>query len=919
MILLYSAFWFYLGFTWAGIIDLLHVGVVLVSAKILKSNKFSLALTVMAVASSLVIATHAYMHGLTSGYPAIFFVVLVALVVFRPYNLKLWPILVGIVLVTVFVAVLSTLSTDKVMYPLQHPFNRVILLANLLSSLSVVILMLINYRHRTTKIEKQLFQNQQLLQGVFNSSPNAHLFLGKDGRVVFRNTVSAENASNFFEKKVRVGDDIATITALSIFSHITEVYNTALQGKNNARSIELIRGNELRYFQVNANPVYGLKHEINGVFLIIADITKQHTDQLNLKRLALVAESTDNAVIITDVQGKIEWVNKGFERISEYTLDEVIGKIPGHLLQGPGTDPATVKQIREDLAKQKPIEVEILNYTKSKKPYWLNMSIQPVVNEEGELINFIAIERDITDEKEAREALAESQALLNAINQNIKDGIYRSTWEGKLIYANPTFRHLFGIEDDQHLSDINVKDLYAEVPVRGEFLQKLTRDGFVENAEYHLSTLTGHTFWGAISAQVTTTEDGSKIIDGSIRDITEVRKARQELIIAKEKAEEASKAKADFLSTMSHEIRTPMNAVIGMTELLLMEQPRQDQMEHLEILKFSGQNLLNLINDILDYSKIEAGKIDLEEEETNLMTIARGILQGLRPKAEEKGIALNLQVSENIPSYVIADGTRISQILSNLIGNAVKFTEEGSVTLNIDVQNLSKERVDVLFEVIDTGIGIPQEKQDLVFEQFSQANSSITRKYGGTGLGLSITKRLLELMNSHIQLESEEGKGSKFFFTISLKRIKGDSQLKSADINTQAEVTRYHQFKNVKVLVVEDNPINTKLAIRFLGKWGVEADTAENGRIAVDMATDNKYDIIFMDLQMPVLNGYEATKEIRTFDQETPILALTASALLDVQMKVREVGMNDSVIKPINPKELNRKIKRYVNRSQWVG
>lgn len=399
--------------------------------------------------------------------------------------------------------------------------------------------------------------------------------------------------------------------------------------------------------------------------------------------------------------------------------------------------------------------------------------------------------------------------------------------------------------------------------------------------------------------------------------ITEQKEVKEELI----RAEQAAIAKANFLSTMSHEIRTPMNAVLGFTTILL-QNARKDQIEYLKMIKYSGDNLLVLINDILDFSKIEAGKIDFEKVDFNIKELIYNIKGALIEKARKKGILLKVSLDDKLPEMVMGDPVRLGQILTNLASNAVKFTETGKVVISATVVSQSYEcnSMDIVFEVKDTGIGIAKEKQELIFESFTQASSETSRKYGGTGLGLAISKRLIELQGSSIHLDSKPGKGSRFSFHLNMDFSASYSVIPAyVDVNEPKLLNvQENALKGLRILIVDDNKINVLLVKQFFKLWNIESDKAENGLIALEKVKQTNYDLVLMDLQMPVMDGYEATREIRKLKgkyRELPIIALTASAVGDVKAEVLKSGMNDYISKPFNPETLFNKIDFYTKKS----
>jgi signal transduction histidine kinase len=375
---------------------------------------------------------------------------------------------------------------------------------------------------------------------------------------------------------------------------------------------------------------------------------------------------------------------------------------------------------------------------------------------------------------------------------------------------------------------------------------------------------------------------------------------------AKEEAELGLKVKSEFLSTMSHEIRTPLNSVIGMTHFMLRESPRPDQKEHLDALLFSANNLLAIVNDVLDFSTIEEGKILFNNGPVDLVSIVQRIMAGYKAGANNPNIDFIVDIDPRVPELVSSDQTRLSQVIGNLVNNAVKFTAAGHVKTGVKQLSRTEKMVTLKIFVEDTGIGIPADKQELIFERFTQVDSSASRVFSGTGLGLTICKRILELQNIELLLESELGKGSTFYFVHSYTILKD----KLPQVNSAAEASL--PLSGVHILVVEDNPMNILVVQNFLKRWGATSDVAHNGAEALEKLDSSRHRIVLMDLHMPVMDGYEATRQIRANKESIPIVALTASVALDVENEVFAIGINEIVIKPFVPDHLLRVILSFV-------
>ncbi|XDD47503.1 ATP-binding protein [Leptospira sp. WS39.C2] len=387
----------------------------------------------------------------------------------------------------------------------------------------------------------------------------------------------------------------------------------------------------------------------------------------------------------------------------------------------------------------------------------------------------------------------------------------------------------------------------------------------------------------------------------------ELNDSLRELLLAKEKAEKAAHSRSLFLSSMSHEIRTPINSIIGFTSLLLDDNPKEEQKNFLSMIDFSSKNLLVIINDILDFNRMEAGKVEIELIPFPFNALISNIYHSMDLNAKEKNLTLQLELDNKLPHYLVGDPTRLTQILFNLLSNAIKFTNKGEILFKIQLLENLSDQVKIKFSIKDTGIGIPIDKQEIIFEHFTQVDSSISRKFGGTGLGLSIVKKLIDLFGTTISLTSKEGEGSEFTFSMSFP-ISQVIPKSNEHLTSQTDV---ELRKNKIVLVVDDNELNLKVAYQFVKKCGYECKLASNGKEALQFLETDPISLVLMDLQMPDWDGFVTTQKIREKEIYTPIVALTADVSFDISNRVKESGFVDIIFKPFQPQDLIEKIEQY--------
>ncbi|WP_187261794.1 response regulator [Pontibacter beigongshangensis] len=505
-------------------------------------------------------------------------------------------------------------------------------------------------------------------------------------------------------------------------------------------------------------------------------------------------------------------------------------------------------------------------------------------------------------------------ALLHETEKLAKTGSWEYEPLTKRFICSKNINRLLNIPHGQKIQHFHTLLPYLSVESRAlvqeSWNQILSQERKKMNHELQLTGI-HESKWVRLNAKPV--YDGTSVIKiiGIIQDITETKKHEAQLLADKAKAEQSNMVKSEFVSVLSHEVRTPLNAIMGLTHLLLQEESIVGKNKaNLESIHFSSQNMLGLINNTLDYSRIEAGKIELEKVNFHLKDLLRDIHRSLLPKATEKQLKFDLSFDIKTPAVVAGDPSRLTQILNNLTSNAIKFTATGCVKLSVDVVYQSNNEWVLEFSVADTGMGIPEDRQHLIFESFTQANTAINRQYGGTGLGLTITKRLVELHKGSIKVKSSPGQGSEF--SVFLRFVKPNPTLVTLKSNSTTE-SQNTGLKDTKILVIDDNSFNKMVAKQLLIKWQAEVDTADDGVDALEKVKEANYDLILMDLYMPIMDGFEAISELRQRGYQMPIVALTANASEEEKNKVLALGGNDYLTKPFIPQVLYNKLVQQIN------
>ena len=769
----------------------------------------------------------------------------------------------------------------------------------------------INSRDITERkhMEAELRSSETSLKALFEEAPDAHYLNDAQGIFLDGNRASEEltgykreelRGQSFLTLDLIAAHDREKMAALIpvCLHQATGPFEVVLNRKDGRRAIAEIRT---------------IPFHIKGQTLVLGvarDITDRKRAEAVVRELAAIVEHSNDAIIGKTLDGVVTSWNASAERTYGYTAEEMIGRSIAALIPaGHETELATLlARIR---AGEHIRHLETVRVRKDGGRRHVSLTVSPIIDAAGAIVGASTITRDITEHRRMEQALRDSEERFRTISASAQDGIVVMDNDGRVTFWNCAAEKIFGYTEAEALG----KDLhgmlappsYADRYTRGLAAFKHTGQGPAVGATLELTAVRKDGTQFPVELSISAVQLGGQWqAVGIARDITERKRFETQLREAREAAEAASRAKSEFLANMSHEIRTPMNGIIGMTELALETPLSAEQREYLEMVKSSADSLLTVINDMLDFSKIEAGKLDLEAVDFSVSHVCSDTVKALQLRAKEKGLVLQCARAPNVPEMLVGDPARFRQVIFNLVGNAIKFTEHGGVTLRLERETTAADTVGLHVTVADTGIGIAPEQQQRIFEAFEQADSSTTRRYGGTGLGLPIAAKLIELMGGRLWVESTLGVGSTFHFTVQLGRSTAPV---AAPAGPAARLTRPRpRTRSLHVLLAEDNVVNQRLAVRVLEKHGHTAVVTATGKEALAALERERFDVVLMDVQMPEMDGFEATAAIREQEKgnghHIPIIAMTAHALKGDEERCLQAGMDGYIAKPIQPRTL---------------
>lgn len=770
--------------------------------------------------------------------------------------------------------------------------------------------------------ESKLKESEELVQTLLNNTNEGFFMVDRDLTIRVMNKTSREGMELRTGKKVEVGMNLVTVIPHSVVDDAKRNFEKVFKGEYVEYEARYETSEGVQWLRISHSPVRE-QNEITGAAIVTSDITsiklnEEKIREADQKIRAMLSSSNEGFYMIAP-DYTVVMINEAGKRIVKRICknDCYEGNSMMDVLQAERKE--KFRDYVERALNGNTVEADVYSNDEEGE-LWIHNTYFPVRNEANEVIAVCIAAKNITEQKlveraweKVREEREENQFRLQSILDHTPLIMFIKDLDGRYLLVNRSFREAFSLTDEVVIgkTDFDFEDDDAAIRYREAdekviaFMEHVQTDETVQMADGEHNLL-------IVKFPLFDRDNILYGVGGIATDITERVQAREKLVEAKRKAESAEQLQEQFLANMSHEIRTPLNGIIGMTNVLQHTALSEEQDEFVQIIRQSSDNLLMLINDILDLSKIKAGKLSVEQVPFELQKVLEQAVAPFRLKAKEKKLALAIHCDRSVPQQLIGDPLRITQILSNLLGNAMKFTEAGSVEVRVcELMQREDGKTNLSIAVTDTGIGIPNEKLEHVFESFEQAASEISRKYGGTGLGLSITRQLCEMMGGGIAVSSELGKGTTFRVQLPLVVAEEVPVAPKLIIETKH---RNDDISGKKILVAEDNEINQKVIMHVLQRVGISTTIVNNGKEAVELLeAGEEFDLIILDLQMPIMNGFQTATYIRKKLEITiPIIAMTASALRNEKMKCFELGMNEYLTKPFVPADLYTELRRFL-------